>query len=270
MEDLAVSGFGLDWSARGRARVYTFAALGTLACIVLAFTFDSFSFETLSWRWGTDPTNDILIPLLIAPPFFLFLLGKLRQLAIAQHELMTIASTDVLTSLLNRRAFTAMVDGYLDRVEQDAANRRGALLVVDVDYFKTVNDQFGHDRGDEALKVIAGSIKQAVRDIDLVGRMGGEEFCVFLPGLDADRSAGVAERIRRAVNEASFVVDGQPYRLSVSVGGATFADRADFSSLYRCADQWLYFAKEHGRNRVEIHGCGASDPALSAAPLALH
>lgn len=265
-----MSGMRLDWSSRGRTRVYALSALGTFACILFAFAFDSYSFETGRWHWGTDPVNDLLIPLIIAPPFFLLLLGKVRQLAIAQHELMTVASTDSLTSLLNRRAFTAMVDGYLDRVEQDQANRRGALLVVDVDHFKAVNDRFGHDRGDEALKVIAGTIKAAVRDIDLVGRVGGEEFCVFLPGLDLDRTAGVAERIRQTVNEASFVVNGQPHQLSVSVGGATYADRADFSSLYRCADQWLYFAKEHGRNRAVVRSLGMCDPGQSSAAHALH
>ena len=260
----------LDWSARGRARVFALTALGTLACICFAIVFDSYSFEAGHWRWGTDPTNDILIPLLIAPPFFFFMLSKLRELAIAHRELMTVASTDPLTSLLIRRAFTEMVDGYMKRVSQGAAISEGALLVVDVDFFKSVNDRFGHEWGDEALKLIAHSIKGAVRDIDLVGRLGGEEFCIFLPGLDAVSAGGIAERIRATVNGAQFRVASQACPLTVSVGGATFAEPSDFSRLYRCADHWLYFAKQHGRNRVEVRNLGACEQAAADLRYSLH
>lgn len=259
-----------DWSPRGRIRVYALTALGTLVCICFAFTFDGFSLTTDRWHWGTDPFNDLMIPLIVAPPFFFFLLSKLRELAIAHHELMTVASTDSLTALLNRRAFTSMVDGYLDRVLRDAGGCAGALLVVDVDHFKAVNDRFGHDLGDEALKLIARTIRAAVRDIDLVGRLGGEEFCVFLPELDSDRSVRVAERIRRSIDEAPFVAANERHHLSVSVGGATFVDKVDFGSLYRCADQWLYFAKESGRNRVEVHKFGAAGPGHAMASYALN
>jgi diguanylate cyclase len=221
----------LDWSARGHLRVYVFTALGTAVCIAVAFAVDSYSFTTGAWRWGDNPINNLVIPLLLAPPFFFVLLNKLRELAIAHHELLSIASTDSLTSLLNRRAFTTMVDGYLERVKQDSANCQGALLLVDVDHFKAVNDRFGHDSGDEALKLIARTIKETVREIDLVGRLGGEEFCVFIPSLKPDQIALIAERIRAAVNDASFVADERSYRLSVSVGGIIFAEAESFTSL---------------------------------------
>ena len=244
--------FDWNWSKTGKPRVFALTALGTVACIVLAFTFDSYSFARGEWHWGSDPINDFLIPLAIAPPFFYFLLSKLRQLALAHDELMTVASTDSLTALLNRRAFTAMVDGYLERVNKEPDKSRGALLVVDIDHFKSVNDRFGHDCGDQALRLVADTIKKSVRDVDLVGRMGGEEFCVFLPGLPPDRIPDVAERIRLAVTEAEFRAAELSYPLSVSIGGAIFAEPADFSSLYRFADQWLYVAKENGRNRSEV------------------
>ncbi|MFI0843398.1 GGDEF domain-containing protein [Mesorhizobium sp. IMUNJ 23232] len=165
---------------------------------------------------------------------------------------MIVASTDGLTSCLTRIAFTTLVDAYLEKVAAEESRREGALLVIDVDHFKTINDSFGHDRGDEALKVIADTIKGAVREIDLVGRLGGEEFSVFLPGLDADRTAAVAERIRAAINAAEFVPDGQRCALSVSVGGAIFERDSSFAQLYKYADQRLYNAKRNGRNRVEI------------------
>lgn len=254
---------GLDWSARGRPRVFALSAAGTLVCIAVAFAIDSYSFETGQWRLSDNWFNNLIIPLVLAPPFFLFLLTKMRELAIAHHELVNVAATDGLTACLNRRAFTAMVEGYLERVARNQAREEGALLVIDIDHFKTVNDRFGHHSGDEALRVIARTIKAAVRDIDLVGRMGGEEFSVFLPGVDAARTAAVAERIRTAINQAEFRpegLDGRPYHLSASIGVATFDSQATFSELYRVADQQLYSAKRAGRNRVEIKPPPAAVP----------
>lgn len=251
---------GLDLSPRGRTRVYLGTALGTLVCILAAFAIDGYSFQTGEWGLGAEPWNNLIIPVVVAPPFFYFLLSKLRELAIAHGELMDVASTDPLTACLNRRAFTALVDGYLDRLEQREKEARGALLVLDVDHFKAVNDTFGHDLGDEALKLIAGAIKASVREIDLVARLGGEEFGVFLPGLDPPRTNIVADRIRAAVGDAEFAPSGQPHKLTVSVGGATFDRRATFSDLYRQADQRLYAAKRAGRDRVDILPVGAMAP----------
>jgi diguanylate cyclase len=259
-----MSGRRIDWSARGRARVYAFAAAGTLVCIAVALAFDSYSFTTGTWRWGADPLNNVWIPLILAPPFFCFLLSKMRQLAIAHHELLTVASTDSLTSLLNRRAFTAMVDGYLERVASGERSFGGALLIIDVDHFKQVNDCFGHECGDEALKLIADTISGVVRDIDLVGRVGGEEFCVFIPAAEPERVLLIAERIRTAVNQAAFLPGENPHQLSVSIGGVTFVTGLTFSELYRRADQRLYSAKRNGRNRVEMdHAELTSSPRVN-------
>jgi diguanylate cyclase len=242
----------LDWSARGRARVWTLMTLGTLVCIALAFAIDSFDIATGRWRWGSDPINNFIIPAIVAPPIFFFMLDKMRQLAIAHTELMTVASTDSLTSLLNRRAFTELVDGYLKRVEESEKRTCGALLVIDVDHFKAVNDKFGHATGDEALKLIAQTIRNTVREADLVGRVGGEEFCVFMPGQGRESAEAVAERIRVAVTQTEFAPDGARHALSISVGGVAFDDVSPFSDLYRTADERLYAAKHNGRNRVEF------------------
>lgn len=253
----------LDWSARGRARVWALMVLGTLVCIALAFAIDSFDFTTGRWRWGSDPVNNFVIPLVVAPPIFFFMLDKMRQLAIAHNELMTVASTDSLTSLLNRRAFTELVDGYLKRVEESEKRIGGALLVIDVDHFKAVNDRFGHAKGDEALKLIARTIRDTVREADLVGRVGGEEFCVFMPGQGPDSAAAVAERIRLAVSQTEFVPDGARHTLSISVGGVAFEDASPFSELYRSADERLYAAKNNGRNRVEFRRHTIGDAQLT-------
>jgi diguanylate cyclase len=247
--------------------VVVFTTLGTLACIIVAFAVDSYSFVTRSWRWGERPLNNVIIPLILAPPFFYFLLSKLRELAIAHQELLVVSATDSLTSCLNRRAFTALVDGYLDRVTLRQVAAEGALLVIDVDHFKAVNDNFGHEQGDEALRIIARKIRDEVRDTDFVGRLGGEEFSVFLPGMGQPNTEIIAERIRSAVNAAEFTPLGQQYPLSVSVGGVTFETSVSYGDLYKYADLQLYSAKRNGRNRVEIQHI---DQNATSKPVSLH
>jgi diguanylate cyclase (GGDEF)-like protein len=246
----------LDLSVGGKARVIALTALGTLCCIIVAFAVDSYAWETGTWRWGEEPLNNIIIPLLLAPPFFAFLLNKQRQLAIAHKELMVVASTDALTSCLNRRAFTALVDGYIERIQQAVAEEpapaEGALLVIDVDHFKLINDTFGHDVGDCALVAIAESIRTCVRETDFVGRMGGEEFSVLLPGVNADRATTIAEHIRTRIADKDMLLSGRQCRVSVSIGGVAFGRPATFSTVYREADQLLYAAKQGGRNRSNV------------------
>jgi diguanylate cyclase len=115
-----------DFSARGWNRVFLLTICGTLVCIGMSVLVDSYSFRDNRWQLGSDPLNDLVIPLLLAPPFFFYLLYKLRELAIAHHELLKVASTDGLTSCLNRQAFTILVEAYLERTRdwRSAARER--------------------------------------------------------------------------------------------------------------------------------------------------
>src|SRR5690606_27304594 len=149
-------------------------------------------------------------------------LSKLRGLSLAHEELFVVASTDSLTNCLNRRAFTALVEGYLARLDSSRDRDNGALLILDVEHIKAVNDLFGHEAGDEVLQLIAATIKTNVREVDLVARLGGEEFGVFLAATDPARTKQVAERIRSAVNGIDFRVMGTPHPLSLSIGGVSF------------------------------------------------
>lgn len=246
-----------DFSRRGKARVYLLTLAGSLFCVGVALTMDSFSMETGAWHAPLTPVNDVLIPMVLAPFFFGFLLFKLRELEIAHQELMTIATTDSLTQVLNRRAFTAVVERYLDQLRRQQADVAGAFLVIDVDHFKKVNDTFGHNQGDEALKIIAASLKHSIREGDIVGRLGGEEFAVFMPGVGAEVAQSLSERIRSEIREVAFLPSEQPYSLSVSVGGVTFAGPASFTELYKLADERLYSAKHDGRDRVNLRSYGA-------------
>lgn len=257
----------INRSVQTRRQVVVLTAAGTLLCIMVAFAIDSFSFEDRTFRLGVEPLKNVIIPLLLAPPILFVLLSRMRELAIAHRQLEIVASTDGLTNCLTRRAFTTLVDAYLERVEREEKQREGALLVIDVDYFKAINDQFGHDKGDQALRMIAATIKSSLREIDLIGRIGGEEFSVFLPGAAPEAARSVAERIRQSVAQSLFAPQGSPVRLSVSVGGTTFGGPANFSELYRDADRQLYQAKRTGRNRVVFQG---QDSRTATSPPPLH
>jgi diguanylate cyclase (GGDEF)-like protein len=221
--------------------------------VVIALAVDSFNLSTM--EAGPRLRSiliDIFLPILLAVPLLLFFTAKLRELAIAHQRLTVYASTDALTGVLNRAAFSTLVDAYLREIRGNSAHGHGAMLVIDADNFKAVNDSFGHDRGDEALRMIASGIKGTLRARDLVGRLGGEEFGVFLPGLEIAQATAIAERIRKNVYDTDFVPGAARHRLSVSVGGAAFDHPIAFHDLFRLADQQLYAAKQAGRNRVTI------------------
>lgn len=234
-----------SWSRVGRWTV-----LGTLICMVL-------SVSTSLLLLGASPvlssgqviTMSALMPMLMGVPLFLFSGIRMRQLRIDNHRLGRVARTDSLTACLNRGAFTTRVDEWLKRT---AECHRGALLMIDADNFKAINDVYGHHAGDEALTIIARSIRAVLRSGDLVGRMGGEEFGVFLPDVSQDEAAIIAERIRRSVNLALFAPEGRQRALSVSIGGAVFSEKTSFSELFRIADQRLYGAKHAGRNMAAV------------------
>jgi diguanylate cyclase len=198
-----------------------------------------------------------ILPIVLGGPMVLYHLVRHHQLKLANQKLQVLASTDWLTACLNRRAFTHQVTDHLGEVAE------GAFLVIDADHFKVINDHYGHDRGDEVLRLMAATIKANLREGDLVGRIGGEEFGVFLKGANHQTAQLVAERIRRAVEKASFMPDGSAHPLSVSVGGAFYDGPISFTDLFRVADQTLYGAKQSGRNRVIVTDAG--EPRSSAA-----
>ena len=189
-----------------------------------------------------------VLPIMLGGPMMFYQALRHQQLKLANARLDILASTDWLTDTLNRRAFTANASALLE----PGVDRAGTLLIVDADRFKAINDQFGHNAGDEALQLLATAIQAAVRNHDLVGRLGGEEFGVFLLDADYDTARIAAERIHDAVAQIDFAPAGKRCPLSVSIGGATMIDRSCFAELFRVADQQLYGAKSAGRNRIEL------------------
>jgi diguanylate cyclase len=187
----------------------------------------------------------------IAGPLFLHLSLLVRDLANANRRLVRLAEVDGLTACLNRSAFAERVS-HLLVLASESVQCKGALLVLDADFFKSINDKFGHDHGDEALALIADRVRGLVRASDVVGRLGGEEFGVFLPDCSLQTASVIAERIRAGVNLIVFAPGGELRQLSVSIGGAAFSAPVEFGQLFRIADRRLYEAKQFGRNRVEM------------------
>lgn len=148
------------------------------------------------------------------------------------------ANTDSLTGLPNRRMLNELLENQLRQSEVFC------ILLVDIDYFKAVNDSYGHDRGDEVLRRVAAALQLHARETDIVGRWGGEEFLVLLPFADARACAEIAERLRSQVE--ALRPTGLP--VSISLGGTMRRTRDTLPSLIKRADQALYLAKTSGRN----------------------
>lgn len=205
---------------------------------------------------GTPNLADIAIAILLSVVLAVPVIGtlsvKIQELRLANEKIQRYATTDPMTGLLNRDTFTRVVETFLT---PPPAERRGhgpgCLLAIDVDHFKLVNDTFGHHWGDEALKLIASTVRAELRDYDLCGRMGGEEFDAFLVGAGLAEAIDVADRIRRSVTSAGFTADGLSCPLSVSIGIGVAAQGESFIDLYRDGDKLLYRAKRNGRNRTE-------------------
>lgn len=162
------------------------------------------------------------------------------------------ARTDFLTGLVARRRFVELADREIASAKR--YGRRLSLLMIDIDHFKRVNDSRGHSVGDVVLQGVARVLSSALREVDVVGRVGGEEIAVLLPEADRAGAAFTAERLRRAVADASFApAEGPPLRVTVSIGVAELAGRpANLDMLLSEADAALYEAKSRGRNRVSV------------------
>ena len=166
------------------------------------------------------------------------------------NELRQLAEIDSLTSIFNRRAFFTLLNKALHQSQRTGMGL--AVLVVDLDHFKSINDTYGHQGGDEVLRHFVQTATQCLRQQDVMGRLGGEEFAIFLPGVDAKGAQVVAERLRAAVASRPAALQQGGHALTISLGLTLCVpgDTPD-TALHR-ADQAMYQAKERGRNRVEL------------------
>ena len=165
-------------------------------------------------------------------------------------ELRRLATIDNLTSINNRRHFMDLTQKEMNR-----SNRYGrplSLILMDIDYFKKVNDTYGHATGDQVLIAFCTVCLDAIRESDFMGRVGGEEFAVAAVECDAQSAVIVAERIRRAVEAHTVTSGNQTIRFTVSLGIAQMWPGCELKAMLAGADKALYEAKENGRNQVQI------------------
>lgn len=171
---------------------------------------------------------------------------------VLEDELSELATRDALTGLLDRREATRLLDEEILRAQR--YQRSLALLWIDLDYFKQVNDELGHAAGDTVLRGLSDLLSSRVRQVDLVSRFGGEEFVVVLPEMDVSEAQQSAERLRQLVESSPQQLDdGRSVTLTMSVGVAIYPDHGENASqLIAAADQAMYQAKAQGRNRVVV------------------
>jgi diguanylate cyclase (GGDEF)-like protein len=167
----------------------------------------------------------------------------------AHRNLLHLATTDSLTSLANRTRFLDVFERERNHAMRNSSDL--SLLLIDIDHFKQVNDNHGHDVGDEVLKYVSATISNRLRKTDLACRLGGEEFGVLLPGASLEKAITIAETIRKNIAEVPYTRGNKLISLSVSIGVAEYGlDGPDLKSLYAIADGHLYRAKTSGRNKV--------------------
>jgi diguanylate cyclase (GGDEF)-like protein len=243
------------WRGRGEPLVSRWPAIFILFAHGALFLLRTPMARMLPW----SPTEEVFGSVWLTVMSFEALLFTIAiafiQLAMAKERTefrhKTAAMVDPLTGIANRRAF--LHEGTEIMKRQSVNARPGAVLLIDLDHFKSINDRFGHAIGDRVLQVFAERASANIKKTDLIGRLGGEEFAAVLYDVDRERALITAERIRSAFAAAAVEVDGRPVMATVSIGMVFNEDSTfDVSALLAQADQALYHAKERGRNRVEV------------------
>ncbi|MBN2695454.1 GGDEF domain-containing protein [bacterium] len=167
----------------------------------------------------------------------------------AYQKMEEMATTDGLTGLINHRTFQERFMQYLQRASR--FKRNVALVLTDIDHFKSVNDSYGHPMGDEVLRRVASLLKKGIRSVDLVARYGGEEFVIILEDIDKEGVFTLTNRIREDIKKLEFVSNGVNFRITISMGFSLYPTSGiEKQNLIDLADKALYYSKKHGRDQV--------------------
>jgi len=167
------------------------------------------------------------------------------------EEIYNLMMTDALTQAFNKRAFSEALPREVGRAQR--YKRPLSLVLFDIDHFKKINDTYGHVAGDSVLRQLAGLVRPRIREHDVFGRVGGEEFALLLPEVDSNGARIVAEKVRQAVAGARFLIKDESFSATISLGCSTLPAQGGVADvLYEQADKALYAAKQGGRNRVVV------------------
>ena len=208
-----------------------------------------------------DVHSGTLDPLsLFGPPgmvFFRVLVLTLLTISVIWLEISRLfevaedqATRDELTGIANRRAILVLLDIELARARR--LHLPCSIALFDIDHFKRINDTLGHTAGDRVLKWLTQIVGKSIRPYDALGRYGGEEFLLVMPGARPEAALAVVERARVAIEKQELVIDGTPLRVTLSAGVAGWSEDVDADTLFRAADKALYRAKQEGRNRAVL------------------
>jgi diguanylate cyclase (GGDEF)-like protein len=242
------------WRGRGEALVSRWPAIFMLFAHGALFLLRTPLVTLLPWSptnmygsvWLTVLSFEALL-FTISIAFILLAMAKERTEL--RHR--TAAMIDPLTGIANRRAF--LHDAALMAKRHNTHPRPTAVLLIDLDHFKSINDRFGHAVGDRVLEIFTDAAQQSIRATDLIGRLGGEEFAAILHDTNREKAVAASERMRETFSRMAQNADGRPVCATVSIGLVHCEEAVlDIPELLAQADQALYFAKENGRNRVEI------------------
>ena len=214
-------------------------ALSVVASLLVTY----FLAEGDSFKRGVIPAT--IVPLTVAPLACAWSFSQTLRIHRLNRRLEFLLNHDTLTQL-HSRAF------FFDKTTSDTGFSVAVTLMVDADHFKSINDTHGHDVGDMALCHIAGVLRENCRQDDIVARLGGEEFVVYMRNANVELGSSVAERIRNALEQTPLLAGDARINLTVSIGLATRIPSADIDAVLKKADEALYAAKASGRNRVVI------------------
>ncbi len=209
-------------------------------------------------RYGFDIRMHIAIafaagvPLVVAPPIIWILVGLTLRIYRIEEEMRKLASYDSLTGLLSRHAFFEAAGSHVSLARRE--HNVFSVMLIDLDHFKAINDQYGHPAGDAVLRLFADVVNSVTRRSDIVGRLGGEEFALLLPSTDAAEAMEFSERLHAAIEKAVLKHDHALIHYTASIGLASSRSDADddIDELLARADLALYQAKRNGRNQTAL------------------
>lgn len=231
-------------SLKRAALLFAIVLIGVEAMVV-AYYWDAGS-ERLTFELAMSA----VIATTVGLPVILYVVSQHERLRQLSERLAYLSSTDQMTGLLNRQTFVERLGMHFHRIGRERSC--GVVAYVDADHFKRLNDRYGHALGDKVIQLLAQHIRAATRKGDLCGRLGGEEFGIFLAGATLEEAGAIAERLRREVNASERELAIPGLSISVSIGIAAHKPGESALETMREADRSLYAAKNEGRNAVVI------------------
>lgn len=243
--------FKLDYTlVRSALKVTMLALVLSLVTTAIATYLMANSAEELERGLKLGLSIGTLIPILVALPVSYYVMQQRQNIRIINEKLVYLLRFDQLTSLLSRRAFFQEAETALERLH--GGSQPNAAFFIDLDHFKQVNDKFGHATGDEVLIVLGTVMNDYLQSGEIAGRMGGEEFCMFVQNCSPDMALAKAQKLVDEFRHQARIVDGKEVGCTLSIGVAVSTDTDDLDNLLGEADRLLYIAKQNGRNCVAL------------------